>query len=136
MKTRGEGVRLLPLLETFRRDSFRKSLRLRTGPNCQYSTMSLRHLIRPVGAVWRQHFSTAPLRRVAGSGGVGRSASTSTQQLAKWSGRSVFVLTATAGIIGFGVAAYWPKLSPNGRVLLFDSKPTPLAMRPCGKWKL
>ncbi|KAF7533054.1 hypothetical protein G7054_g7412 [Neopestalotiopsis clavispora] len=64
------------------------------------------------------------MRRSAGNGGGSRASSTPSHQLPKWSGRSVIALTATAGILGFGLAAsgLQQPLWPKSHVLLFDSK--------------
>lgn len=78
---------------------------------------------RRIGVVPGRFFSSAPWRRTATSGAAGRSASASSQsQQLNWSGRSVFALSATAGLLGFGLAALrieHPKPRP---VVLFDSK--------------
>lgn len=115
--------------------------------------MSTRQFVRRLGGgVRRRTFSTSPstLNNTTTSGGgaggaLGRSATENAgqeqgpgsasgpgQQFPKWSGRSVFALTATAGVLGFGLSAatlqqQQQQAAPNKhRVMLFDSKtPTP-----------
>ncbi|KAH8199748.1 hypothetical protein TruAng_006093 [Truncatella angustata] len=75
-----------------------------------------------LGGAWKRAISSTPQKRIAGSGGASRSSSTASQQLPRWSSRSVFALTASAGVFGFGLAASGLELSPRGNVLLLDSK--------------
>ncbi|KAK9420907.1 putative FAD-binding PCMH-type domain-containing protein [Seiridium unicorne] len=84
--------------------------------------MASRYITGRFQRVWRQSFSSSPLRRTAGSGGASRSSSEPAQQLPRWSSRSVFALAATAGIFGFGLAASGLQFSPKSNILLFDSK--------------
>ncbi|ORY60533.1 putative D-lactate protein [Pseudomassariella vexata] len=91
--------------------------------------MSAKHFTRPFNGVWRCHFSSAPWRRTASNRGDGRTASasaaaTAARQLPRWSGRSVFALSATAGLLGFGLAASGLEGPPKRTVVLFDTKIT------------
>ncbi|KAF3019429.1 hypothetical protein E8E14_013131 [Neopestalotiopsis sp. 37M] len=81
-------------------------------------------MMRHLYCAGRRRFSSTPMRRSAGNGGGSRASSTPSRQLPKWSGRSVIALTATAGILGFGLAAsgLQQPLWPKSHVLLFDSK--------------
>ncbi|KAI1334702.1 FAD-linked oxidase-like protein [Xylariaceae sp. FL0016] len=74
---------------------------------------------------WRRSFSNAPsLKKPATETGCGsaRASTRPTQQLPKWSGRSVFALTATAGVLGFGVAALALQGPPRRAVMRLDGK--------------
>ena len=110
--------------------------------------MSTRQFVRRLGGVRSKRpfssTSSLPLSNASstttkavaenGGGAVGRSTAANAtgggggpgQQPPKWSGRSVFALTATAGVLGWGLAATTLQEGPHkkhaGRVMLFDSK--------------
>ncbi|ETS84771.1 hypothetical protein PFICI_02796 [Pestalotiopsis fici W106-1] len=84
--------------------------------------MSSTRLMKHLYHAGRRRFSSIPTRRSAGNGGSSRASSGPSQQLPRWSGGSVFALTATAGVVGFGLAASGLQPWPKSHVLLFDSK--------------
>lgn len=100
------------------------SLLLPTYTKPTLLVMSSTRMMRHLYCAGRRRFSSTPMRRSAGNGGGSRASSTPSHQLPKWSGRSVIALTATAGILGFGLAAsgLQQPLWPKSHVLLFDSK--------------
>ncbi|KAI2472321.1 FAD-linked oxidase-like protein [Annulohypoxylon bovei var. microspora] len=91
--------------------------------------MSLKHFAGRLPFVWRRRFSVSPsLKKPVTENGsaTGRVWSNPANRHPKWSGRSVFALTATAGLFGFGLATATLQGPPKRAVTLLDSKmPTP-----------
>ncbi|KAI2634900.1 hypothetical protein GGS26DRAFT_529753 [Hypomontagnella submonticulosa] len=91
--------------------------------------MSARYLARRLPSGWRRTISTSGSTKkpIPGNGtGAGRSWSNPADQHPRWTGRSVFALTATASLLGFGLATASLQGPPKSTVTLFDSKmPTP-----------
>ncbi|KAI1488389.1 glycolate oxidase [Biscogniauxia mediterranea] len=88
--------------------------------------MSARLFSGRLSGVWRRSFSASgapkkPLTERSPSTAA-RAWSDSSHHNPKWSGRSVFALTATAGLFGFGIAAAALQDPPKHAVMLFDSK--------------
>ncbi|KAI0600611.1 glycolate oxidase [Biscogniauxia sp. FL1348] len=88
--------------------------------------MSARLFSGRLAGVWRRSFSASgvpkkPLTERGPAAGA-RAWSDSSHHNPKWSGRSVFALTATAGLFGFGIAAAALQDPPRHAVMLFDSK--------------
>ncbi|RYP36540.1 hypothetical protein DL767_003363 [Monosporascus sp. MG133] len=88
--------------------------------------MWTKQFVGRLSGVWKRPISTSSsLKRplAKNGGGVGQSAPVPGYQPPKWSGRSVFALTATAGALGWGLAAATLQEAPRRhRVMLFDSK--------------
>ncbi|RYO90727.1 hypothetical protein DL764_008410 [Monosporascus ibericus] len=88
--------------------------------------MWTKQFVGRLSGVWKRPVSTSsslkgPLAK--NGGGLGRSAPGPGYQPPKWSSRSVFALTATAGALGWGLAAATLQGPPRQhRVMLFDSK--------------
>ncbi|CAJ2504536.1 Uu.00g119300.m01.CDS01 [Anthostomella pinea] len=91
--------------------------------------MSTKHYTRRLASAWRRTVSTctAVEKPFPGqSSSTGRTWAEPIYHHPRWSGRSVFALTASAGALGFGLAAAALQDPPKGAVMLFDSKtPTP-----------
>ncbi|OTB02888.1 hypothetical protein M426DRAFT_13133 [Hypoxylon sp. CI-4A] len=91
--------------------------------------MSARRFAGRLPTAWRRFGSTSPALKkpIPGDGsGAGRAWSNTANQHPSWNGRSVFALTATAGVLGFGLASASLQGPPKRAVTLFDSKmPTP-----------
>ncbi|KAL7620982.1 D-lactate ferricytochrome c oxidoreductase [Parahypoxylon ruwenzoriense] len=91
--------------------------------------MSVRRLAWRFPNTWRRTFSTSPsLRKPVTGNGAGAEGSwyNPASHHPRWTGRSVFALTATAGALGFGLATASLQGPPKRTVTLFDSKmPTP-----------
>ncbi|KAI1392564.1 FAD-linked oxidase-like protein [Hypoxylon trugodes] len=91
--------------------------------------MSAKHFAGRLPCAWRRTISTSSRLRkpVPGNGqGSEREWSGQAHNHQKWSGRSMFALTATAGVLGFGLAIASLQGPPKRAVTLFDSKmPTP-----------
>ena len=89
-------------------------------------SMSTRQFARRLCGAQKRPFSTSTrLNRPASEngGGIGRSTPGPGHQGPRWSGRSVAALTATAGMLGWGIAATTlQQAPPKHRVMLFDSK--------------
>ena len=88
--------------------------------------MSTRQFVRRLcGAQKRPFFTSTRLNKPASGngGGIGRSTPGPGHQGPRWSGRSVAALTATAGMLGWGIAATTLQQGPpKHKVMLFDSK--------------
>lgn len=88
--------------------------------------MSTRYFCRPAAGAWKRAWASPAAKRTAGNGGSRWSSSAATQIPPRWSGRSVFMLSATAGVLGFGLAAAGLQTPPKAAVKLFDGKiPSP-----------
>lgn len=90
--------------------------------------MSAKYFTRPFMGAWRRSFYSSASRRTAGRGVGGRlhSMSGSQQRPPAWSGRSVVALSATAGLLGFTLAAAGFEAPKPRPVVLFDAKiPSP-----------
>ncbi|KAI2604766.1 FAD-linked oxidase-like protein [Hypoxylon fragiforme] len=91
--------------------------------------MFARRSARRLPCTWKRTFSTSlSLRKPVREKGPGaeRAWSNPTRHHEQWNGRSVIALTATAGILGFGLATASLQGPPKRTVTLFDSKsPTP-----------
>ncbi|KAI0883836.1 FAD-linked oxidase-like protein [Annulohypoxylon maeteangense] len=91
--------------------------------------MSLKHFAGRLPSAWRRRYSISPsLKRPVTENGsaAGRGWSNAADNNPKWSGRSVFALSATAGFLGFGLATASLQGPPKRAVTLLDSKmPTP-----------
>ncbi|KAI0838176.1 FAD-linked oxidase-like protein [Hypoxylon sp. FL0890] len=91
--------------------------------------MSVKHFAGRLPCAWRRTFSTSlSLKKSISDNGPGaeRAWSNPGSSPPRWTGRSVFALTATAGVLGFGLAAASLQGPPKRAVTLFDSKmPTP-----------
>ena len=91
--------------------------------------MSAKHFAGRLPSAWRRAFSTSlPFRKPLPKSGAGpeQAWGNPAYRHPAWSGRSVVVLTATAGLLGFGLAAASLQGPPKRAVTLFDSKmPTP-----------
>ncbi|KAI0384363.1 FAD-linked oxidase-like protein [Hypomontagnella monticulosa] len=91
--------------------------------------MSVRYFARRLPSGWRRTISTSlsPKKPVSQNGpGAERGWSNPADQHPRWTGRSVFALTATASLLGFGLATASLQGPPKRTVTLFDSKmPTP-----------
>ncbi|KAI0110994.1 hypothetical protein F4776DRAFT_355794 [Hypoxylon sp. NC0597] len=91
--------------------------------------MSAKHFAGRLPSAWRRKFATSPLLRksISENGpGAERAWSNPGSRHPRWTGRSVFALTATAGMLGFGLAAMSLQGPPKRAVTLLDSKmPTP-----------
>ncbi|KAH9884019.1 FAD-linked oxidase-like protein [Xylariomycetidae sp. FL2044] len=81
---------------------------------------------RLIGVMKRPLSTTSQLREPITKNGNGLRNSwrpeTRYQHHSKWTGRSVFAMTATAGFLGFGVAAAGLQEPPKPAVMLFDNK--------------
>jgi hypothetical protein len=89
-------------------------------------SMSSRFLTRRLGGTWARPFSSSSPLRSAPRNGDSARAAPNAQQSPKWSGRSVFALTATAGLVGFGLAAAGLQTPPKTAPKLLDSRaPSP-----------
>ncbi|KAI5867420.1 hypothetical protein GGS23DRAFT_177141 [Durotheca rogersii] len=87
--------------------------------------MSAKRLAWRFPSAWRRTFSTSPSWRKPASGNgadAERGRSSTAFRYPGWTGRSVFALTATAGVLGFGLAAASLQGPPKSAVTLFDSK--------------
>ncbi|KAI1460091.1 FAD-linked oxidase-like protein [Annulohypoxylon moriforme] len=91
--------------------------------------MSLKHFAGRLPYVWRRRYSVSPsLKKPVTENGSGarRAWSDAGTSNPKWSGRSVFALSASAGLLGFGLATASLQGPPTRAVTLLDSKmPTP-----------
>ncbi|KAI1379994.1 hypothetical protein F4677DRAFT_408227 [Hypoxylon crocopeplum] len=91
--------------------------------------MSARHFAGRLPSAWRRTFSTSSsLKKPFPDNGPGadRAWTNPAYHYQRWNGRSVFALTATAGLLGFGLATASLQGPPKRAVTLFDSKmPTP-----------
>ncbi|KAI0173644.1 FAD-linked oxidase-like protein [Hypoxylon sp. FL1284] len=91
--------------------------------------MSAKHFAGRLPSAWRQAFSTsAPYKKpvTKNGAGSGRTWFSTAYRQPGWTGRSVVALTATAGFLGFGLAAASLQGPPKRAVTLLDSKmPTP-----------
>ncbi|KAI1140660.1 FAD-linked oxidase-like protein [Hypoxylon sp. FL0543] len=91
--------------------------------------MSAKHFAGRLPYAWRRRFSTFPsLKKSISENGSGaeRAWTNPAPPHPSWTGRSVFALTATAGMLGFALAAASLHGPPKRAVTLFDSKmPTP-----------
>ncbi|KAI1212532.1 FAD-linked oxidase-like protein [Annulohypoxylon truncatum] len=91
--------------------------------------MSLKHFAGRLPCVWRRRYSTSPsLKKPVTDNGpaTGRAWSNPATHNPRWTGRSVFTLSATAGLLGFGLATASLQGPPQRAVTLLDSKmPTP-----------
>ena len=90
-----------------------------------FPTMWAKYGGRRIGLATGRFFSSAPGRPSATSGAPSRSAFARSQSRPpNWSGRSVFALSATAGLFGFGLAALGIEHPQPRPIMLFDSKIT------------
>ncbi|KAK7914591.1 glycolate oxidase [Apiospora marii] len=90
--------------------------------------MSAKYFVRPFMGAWRRSFCSSASRRTANGGVNGRfhSVPGSQQGHPAWSGRSVVALSATAGLLGFTLAAAGFEAPKPRPVVLFDTKiPSP-----------
>ncbi|KAI1106005.1 FAD-linked oxidase-like protein [Jackrogersella minutella] len=91
--------------------------------------MSLRYFAGHFPSAWGRTFCTSPSlkKSVTGNGpAAGRAWSNPAAHQPRWTGRSVFTLTAAAGVLGFGLATASLQGPPKRAMTLFDSKmPTP-----------
>lgn len=135
----GSAVKRLPLILTFlgpRSGPKFPSPSLGTSVHATFSltlisskSMFARRSARRLPCTWKRTFSTSlSLRKPVREKGPGaeRAWSNPTRHHEQWNGRSVIALTATAGILGFGLATASLQGPPKRTVTLFDSKsPTP-----------
>ncbi|XDG07405.1 hypothetical protein ABKA04_007020 [Annulohypoxylon sp. FPYF3050] len=91
--------------------------------------MSLKRFAGRLPCVWGRRYSTSPILRKTGTekGSAAKQAwSNAANHNPGWTGRSVFTLSATAGLLGFGLATASLEGPPKRAVTLLDSKmPTP-----------
>lgn len=91
--------------------------------------MSAKHFAGRLPSAWRRAFSTSsPFKKPVTKNGAGseRAWFNPAYRQPGWTGRSVVALTATAGLLGFGLAAASLQGPPKRAVTLLDSKmPTP-----------
>ncbi|KAI1398591.1 FAD-linked oxidase-like protein [Hypoxylon fuscum] len=91
--------------------------------------MSTKHFASRLPSAWRRTFFTSPsLKKPIPKNGPGaeRAWTNPASHHPRWTGRSVVALSATAGVLGFGLAAASLQGPPKRAVTLFDSKmPTP-----------
>ncbi|KAI1772741.1 FAD-linked oxidase-like protein [Hypoxylon cercidicola] len=91
--------------------------------------MSAKHFAGRLPSAWRRAFSTSsPFKKPTIRNGAGseRASFNPAYRPPGWTGRSVVVLSATAGFLGFGIAAASLQGPPKRAVTLLDSKmPTP-----------
>ncbi|KAI1077497.1 FAD-linked oxidase-like protein [Whalleya microplaca] len=87
--------------------------------------MSAKNMAGRLTGAWRRSFSSSLSRKKpsADSGpGSGRTWSNPAGHHPRWTGRSVFALSATAGALGFGLAGASLQVPPKHAIMLFDSK--------------
>ncbi|XXH03157.1 40S ribosomal protein S4 [Hypoxylon texense] len=91
--------------------------------------MSAKHFAGRLPSAWRRAFSiSSPFKKPITKNGAGpeRAWLNPAYRQPGWTGRSVVALTATAGLLGFGLAAASLQGPPKRTVTLLDSKmPTP-----------
>ncbi|KAI8959703.1 hypothetical protein F5Y11DRAFT_291062 [Daldinia sp. FL1419] len=88
--------------------------------------MSAKHFAGRLPCAWRRTFYTSRSWKKPIGPGAENAWSNPAYHHSKWTGRSVFALTATAGLLGFGLASATLQGPPKRAVTLFDSKmPTP-----------
>ncbi|KAJ8104714.1 hypothetical protein ONZ43_g7718 [Nemania bipapillata] len=76
---------------------------------------------RLIGGCRRTFSTNAPLRRPSTTGRATNTAN-SGQSSTRWTGRSVLALTASTGVLGFGLAAFALDSSPKRTASLFDGR--------------
>ncbi|KAI0011380.1 FAD-linked oxidase-like protein [Xylariaceae sp. FL0662B] len=87
--------------------------------------MSAKQIAGRLNGAWKRTFFSSLVRkkpRTDHGTGAGRTWSNSADHAPKWSGRSVFALSATAGALGFGLAGASLQVPPKHAVMLFDRK--------------
>ncbi|KAI8627832.1 hypothetical protein F5Y19DRAFT_156608 [Xylariaceae sp. FL1651] len=83
--------------------------------------MLAKNATRRLTGAWRRSFSTNASLKKPSTGNI--TSTSASGQNSRWSGRSVFALSASAGVLGFGLAAIaLPNSPPKRAVTLFDSK--------------
>ncbi|KAI1092905.1 FAD-linked oxidase-like protein [Rostrohypoxylon terebratum] len=91
--------------------------------------MSLKRFSGRLPCAWGRRYSTSPVSRktVTGNESTARQAwSNAAKNNPRWTGRSVFALSSTAGLLGFVLAAASLEGPPKRAITLLDSKvPTP-----------